>query len=139
MLLLLLFILNNWTSGETGIPTKAFCLVGFEPLLMPCGETGIRTPDTLLTYTRFPGVPLQPLEHLSIGIERCLHVTIHIFGYKNIFFFEHYHTILQKVLSKVEFFDYLHIVSALYSRKNALYIVIGDIFHLLNGYIIYIC
>ena len=29
------------------------------------GETGIRTPDTLLTYTRFPGVPLQPLEHLS--------------------------------------------------------------------------
>ena len=92
-----------------------------------------------MTYTRFPGVPLQPLEHLSIGIERCLHVTIHIFGYKNIFFFEHYHTILQKVLSKVEFFDYLHIVSALYSRKNALYIVIGDIFHLLNGYIIYIC
>ena len=32
------------------------------------GETGIRTPDTLLTYTRFPGVPLQPLEHLSITI-----------------------------------------------------------------------
>ena len=31
------------------------------------GETGIRTPDTLLTYTRFPGVPLQPLEHLSLG------------------------------------------------------------------------
>ena len=29
------------------------------------GETGIRTPDTLLGYTRFPGVPLQPLEHLS--------------------------------------------------------------------------
>ena len=30
-----------------------------------CGKRGIRTPDTLLTYTRFPGVPLQPLEHLS--------------------------------------------------------------------------
>ena len=30
-----------------------------------CGERGIRTPDTLLGYTRFPGVPLQPLEHLS--------------------------------------------------------------------------
>ena len=30
-----------------------------------CGKKGIRTPDTLLTYTRFPGVPLQPLEHLS--------------------------------------------------------------------------
>ena len=32
---------------------------------LSCGERGIRTPDTLLTYTRFPGVPLQPLEHLS--------------------------------------------------------------------------
>ena len=32
---------------------------------LTCGERGIRTPDTLLTYTRFPGVPLQPLEHLS--------------------------------------------------------------------------
>ena len=32
-----------------------------------CGETGIRTRDTLLTYTRFPGVPLQPLEHLSLA------------------------------------------------------------------------
>ena len=31
-----------------------------------CGESGIRTRDTLLAYTRFPGVPLQPLEHLSL-------------------------------------------------------------------------
>ena len=30
-----------------------------------CGESGIRTRDTLWGYTRFPGVPLQPLEHLS--------------------------------------------------------------------------
>ena len=30
-----------------------------------CGEKEIRTPDTLLEYTRFPGVPLKPLEHLS--------------------------------------------------------------------------
>ena len=30
-----------------------------------CGESGIRTHDTLLAYTRFPSVPLQPLEHLS--------------------------------------------------------------------------
>ncbi len=41
-------------------PCKSFDLQGFY-----CGERGIRTPDTLLTYTRFPGVPLQPLEHLS--------------------------------------------------------------------------
>ena len=31
------------------------------------GKDGIRTRDTLLTYTRFPGVPLQPLEHLSFS------------------------------------------------------------------------
>ena len=31
-----------------------------------CGEEGIRTPGTLLEYIRFPSVPLQPLEHLSV-------------------------------------------------------------------------
>ena len=31
-----------------------------------CGVTEIRTRDALLTHTRFPGVPLQPLEHHSI-------------------------------------------------------------------------
>ena len=30
-----------------------------------CGENEIRTRETLLAFTRFPGVPLQPLEHLS--------------------------------------------------------------------------
>lgn len=35
----------------------AICVLG--------GQRGIRTPDTLLTYTRFPGVRLQPLGHLS--------------------------------------------------------------------------
>ncbi len=29
-------------------------------------EEGIRTLDTLLTYTHFPGVRLRPLGHLSI-------------------------------------------------------------------------
>ena len=33
-----------------------------------CGERGIRTPETLLEFTRFPGVPLQPLEHLSFSV-----------------------------------------------------------------------
>ncbi len=32
---------------------------------MVCGEKGIRTPGTLLRYTRFPGVPVKPLLHLS--------------------------------------------------------------------------
>ena len=40
------------------------------------GKDGIRTRDTLLTYTRFPGVPLQPLEHLSL---------IRVQRYNNIF------------------------------------------------------
>jgi hypothetical protein len=31
----------------------------------PCGERGIRTPGTVLQYTRFPGVPVKPLLHLS--------------------------------------------------------------------------
>ena len=30
------------------------------------GERGIRTLDTLLTYTHFPGVRLQPLGHLTV-------------------------------------------------------------------------
>ena len=33
------------------------------------GERGIRTLGTLLTYTRFPGVLLQPLGHLSGNME----------------------------------------------------------------------
>src|SRR5690606_3933210 len=32
------------------------------------GEGGIRTLDTLLTYTHFPGVRLQPLGHLSANL-----------------------------------------------------------------------
>ena len=31
------------------------------------GEGGVRTLDTLLTYTHFPGVRLQPLGHLTKG------------------------------------------------------------------------
>ena len=31
-----------------------------------CGENRIRTCEPVLPVTRFPGVPLQPLEHLSL-------------------------------------------------------------------------
>ncbi len=41
------------------------CLRDFSYLLNFSGVTEIRTRDTLLAYTRFPGVPLQPLEHHS--------------------------------------------------------------------------
>jgi hypothetical protein len=33
-----------------------------------CGERGIRTLDTLLRYTHFPGVRLRPLGHFSLKI-----------------------------------------------------------------------
>ena len=38
-----------------------------------CGATEIRTRDTLLGYTRFPGVPLQPLEHRSLCLDNGCH------------------------------------------------------------------
>ncbi len=45
---------------------KAVQLDGFLIATGRCsGERGIRTPDRLLTYTRFPGVRLKPLIHLS--------------------------------------------------------------------------
>ncbi len=41
--------------------------------VLSCGARGIRTPEPLLATTRFPGVPLQPLEHRSIKwtVELC--------------------------------------------------------------------
>ena len=33
-----------------------------------CGENRIRTCEPVLPVTRFPGVPLQPLEHLSFSL-----------------------------------------------------------------------
>ena len=39
---------------------------------LPHGQGGIRTHDTLVAYTRSPGVPLQPLEHLSRRTARKL-------------------------------------------------------------------
>lgn len=45
------------------IKKSAYLLSGF--FIKSGGEEGIRTLDTLFTYTRFPGVRLQPLIHLS--------------------------------------------------------------------------
>ena len=44
-----------------------------------CGKTGIRTLETLLTFTHFPGVPLQPLEHLSyfFGLQKYAFFSIY--------------------------------------------------------------
>ncbi len=45
-------------------PSKLSCV---DMIMNLGGERGIRTLDTLLTYTHFPGVLLQPLGHLTIG------------------------------------------------------------------------
>ena len=42
------------------------------------GEGGIRTLDTLLTYTHFPGVRLQPLGHLSNKLFQISDVVAHL-------------------------------------------------------------
>ena len=47
---------------KKGLPTVKV-LAGYS------GDRGIRTLDTLWGYTHFPGVPLQPLEQVSIGCE----------------------------------------------------------------------
>ena len=51
-----------------------------------CGKEGIRTPEALLTLTRFPGGPLQPLEHLSVDLK---------IGRKSTTFFSYGKTFLQ--------------------------------------------
>ena len=60
--------------------TISSCFEGFSDdhfavTLKPlCGEGGIRTRETLLAFTHFPGVPLQPLEHLSLSA--CLRLLL---------------------------------------------------------------
>ena len=39
---------------------------GFEVFYKIGGEGGIRTLDTLLTYTHFPGVRFRPLSHFTV-------------------------------------------------------------------------
>ena len=58
---MLIRITNITKNAES--PAIQSCMQGF----ICCGENEIRTRDTLLAYTRFPGVPLQPHEHLSLG------------------------------------------------------------------------
>ena len=59
----------NQKTDRLQASLRRFCLFWLIPLrggFLPFGgERGIRTPDTLLGYTRFPGGPVQPLLHLS--------------------------------------------------------------------------
>ena len=51
---------------HTDIVIKQNRRLGSRLLYSECGKEGIRTPETLLTFTRFPGGPVQPLLHLSV-------------------------------------------------------------------------
>jgi hypothetical protein len=70
---ILSIVLNKIRLPETGQPYQ------FEKSFSLCGERGIRTLDTLLRYTHFPGVLLQPLGHLSFlriaKVEKFLNAT----------------------------------------------------------------
>ena len=67
-----------WKVPKTKIPQQAAGVIWF------CGERGIRTPGTLLRYTRFPGVPVKPLLHLSL-FQVLSYLKIGGANYKNIF------------------------------------------------------
>ena len=49
----------------------AFASKALNPILSLRGENRIRTCEPVLPATRFPGVPLQPLEHLSFFVSDC--------------------------------------------------------------------
>ena len=72
-------------SPESPTSCRWHLAQNFWPSANLCGETGIRTPETLLEFTRFPGVPLQPLEHLSFAPQSAF---INI-GYKITAFFSY--------------------------------------------------
>ena len=58
----------------------------FSDSLFVGGKEGIRTPEALLTLTRFPGGPLQPLEHLSVWVENgCKSTNFFRYDKKNVF------------------------------------------------------
>ena len=56
-----------------------------------CGKDRIRTYEPILSVTRFPGVPLQPLEHLSFNELRLLQITICMYFACNLRFFATFH------------------------------------------------
>ena len=56
--------MKNRRLAPFGLQISGFVFAPFYRILLG-GVSEIRTRDTLLAYTRFPGVPLQPLEHHS--------------------------------------------------------------------------
>ena len=59
-----LLVVNVIFEGHGRIIIKESCK-SFDLQDSLAERGGFEPPDTLLAYTRFPGVPLKPLEHLS--------------------------------------------------------------------------
>ena len=57
---------DNGAESKTAPNNDTLNLYVLDFIVFIGGQRGIRTPDTLFTYTRFPGVRLQPLGHLSV-------------------------------------------------------------------------
>ena len=57
------------------------------------GRTGIRTLETLLTFTHFPGVPLQPLEHPS----QFASAKIVLFGFISLIYYDFFEIIRDSI------------------------------------------
>ena len=58
-------LIFNAYCGENDKAPRVY-LGALNPFLLLRGENRIRTCEPVLPVTRFPGVPLQPLEHLSL-------------------------------------------------------------------------
>ena len=72
--------------------------------------------------------------------KRTYYASLYTFSVTKISFFLNITTCYCKKLSgKVVFFNFLHTLVLFYTRKKTFYIGIGDIFHFLRRYIIYIC
>jgi len=60
-----IFFRNNLFDNQRILKNKISIIINLLTAIIG-GEGGIRTLDTLLAYTHFPGVLLQPLGHLTI-------------------------------------------------------------------------
>ena len=106
-----------------------------------CGESEIRTREPVLPVTRFPGVPLQPLEHLSFFMGTLSPDASYftLFADKFIYFFLYSHIFWLKSFGLCVFFVVLKVLLQIQVLKYAFYIVVCDSFCLAFAYIIYMC
>tara|TARA_R110000823_G_scaffold28280_3_gene82488 strand:- start:745 stop:1164 length:420 start_codon:yes stop_codon:yes gene_type:complete len=69
---------NHFLDGTLYGTYFIFCVVSNCFYCSIGGERGIRTLETLLTFTHFPGVRLQPLGHLSNNLFQISNIVAHL-------------------------------------------------------------